>query len=46
MAIDEVRGGGVATPRVAGRAGFEDELGRLRMREKDHTHEGDAIAAD
>ena len=32
-------------PPVAGRAVFEAELGRLRVREKAHTREGDAIAA-
>jgi predicted dithiol-disulfide oxidoreductase (DUF899 family) len=34
-----------ATPAVADRAAFEAELDRLRLREKAHTHEGDAIAA-
>jgi hypothetical protein len=32
-------------PKVADRTTFEAELGRLRVREKAHTHEGDAIAA-
>ena len=34
-----------ATPRVADRADFEMELDALRVREKRHTREGDAIAA-
>jgi predicted dithiol-disulfide oxidoreductase (DUF899 family) len=32
-------------PVVVDRAAFQDELERLRVREKDHTREGDAIAA-
>jgi predicted dithiol-disulfide oxidoreductase (DUF899 family) len=32
-------------PAAVDRAAFEAELGRLRVREKAHTHEGDAIAA-
>jgi len=32
-------------PAAVGRAAFEAELGRLRVREKAHTREGDAIAA-
>ena len=32
-------------PEVAGRAAFQAELDRLRVREKAHTREGDAIAA-
>ena len=32
-------------PSAIGRASFEAELDRLRIREKAHTHEGDAIAA-
>ena len=32
-------------PRVAGRAAFQAELDQLRVREKAHTREGDAIAA-
>jgi predicted dithiol-disulfide oxidoreductase (DUF899 family) len=32
-------------PAAADRATFEAELGRLRVREKAHTREGDAIAA-
>ena len=34
-----------ARPPVAGRAAFQTELDRLRVREKAHTREGDAIAA-
>jgi predicted dithiol-disulfide oxidoreductase (DUF899 family) len=34
-----------ARPPVADRAAFQTELDRLRVREKAHTHEGDAIAA-
>jgi hypothetical protein len=32
-------------PPAVGRAAFQAELDRLRIREKAHTHEGDAIAA-
>jgi predicted dithiol-disulfide oxidoreductase (DUF899 family) len=35
----------VSTPSVVDRAAFEAELDALRIREKAHTHEGDAIAA-
>jgi predicted dithiol-disulfide oxidoreductase (DUF899 family) len=34
-----------ATPAVVDRAAFDAELDALRVREKAHTHEGDAIAA-
>jgi predicted dithiol-disulfide oxidoreductase (DUF899 family) len=34
-----------ATPGIADRAAFQAELDALRVREKAHTHEGDAIAA-
>lgn len=34
-----------STPAVVDRATFQDELDRLRVREKAHTREGDAIAA-
>ena len=34
-----------ATPKVVDRATFQAELGALRVREKVHTREGDAIAA-
>ncbi len=34
-----------ALPAVVDRARFQDELEALRLREKAHTHEGDAIAA-
>ena len=34
-----------ALPAVVDRASFQVELGALRVREKAHTHEGDAIAA-
>ena len=37
--------GDAAMPPVADRAAFQSELDRLRVREKAHTHEGDAIAA-
>jgi predicted dithiol-disulfide oxidoreductase (DUF899 family) len=37
---------GAGLPAVTGREEFEAQLNRLRMREKDHTHEGDAIAAE
>jgi predicted dithiol-disulfide oxidoreductase (DUF899 family) len=32
-------------PKIVDRAIFQSELDRLRVREKAHTHEGDAIAA-
>ncbi len=32
-------------PKIVDRAAFEAEVGALRVREKAHTHEGDAIAA-
>ena len=32
-------------PQVVGRSAFQAELDALRIREKAHTHEGDAIAA-
>ena len=35
----------LGTPRVVDRAAFEAELNALRLREKAHTREGDAIAA-
>jgi predicted dithiol-disulfide oxidoreductase (DUF899 family) len=35
----------LAAPRVADRSTFQAELDALRVREKAHTHEGDAIAA-
>ena len=35
----------LSAPKVADRATFEAELDRLRVREKSHTREGDAIAA-
>ena len=34
-----------ARPEVADRAAFQADLDRLRVREKAHTREGDAIAA-
>ncbi len=34
-----------ATPKVVDRAAFQAELDALRLREKAHTKEGDAIAA-
>ena len=34
-----------ATPVAVDRATFQAELDQLRVREKAHTHEGDAIAA-
>jgi len=38
--------GGAALPPVTGRGAFEAQLAALRVREKAHTREGDAIAAD
>jgi len=40
-----VEPGDVALPDGVDRASFQTELDRLRIREKAHTHEGDAIAA-
>jgi predicted dithiol-disulfide oxidoreductase (DUF899 family) len=40
---DEIEGAEV--PVIAERAAFQAELDTLRVREKEHTHEGDAIAA-
>jgi len=37
---------GAALPAVANRDEFEQQLSQLRVREKEHTHQGDAIAAD
>ena len=36
---------GLAAPKIVDRSTFERELDALRVREKAHTHEGDAIAA-
>ena len=35
----------LGAPKVVDRAMFHAELDALRVREKEHTHEGDAIAA-
>ena len=45
MQDDPARGSGAALPTVTDRAAFEAQLGALRVREKAHTREGDAIAA-
>jgi predicted dithiol-disulfide oxidoreductase (DUF899 family) len=37
---------GAAIPTVVSREEFETQLDRLRISEKEHTHQGDAIAAD
>jgi predicted dithiol-disulfide oxidoreductase (DUF899 family) len=42
---DPASGSGAALPAVTDRAAFEAQLGALRVREKAHTREGDAIAA-
>jgi predicted dithiol-disulfide oxidoreductase (DUF899 family) len=42
---DPASGSGAALPPVTDRAAFEARLGALRVREKAHTREGDAIAA-
>src|SRR5579863_6316285 len=34
-----------ALPKIVDRSKFQTEIDRLRIREKAHTHEGDAIAA-
>jgi predicted dithiol-disulfide oxidoreductase (DUF899 family) len=36
---------GISAPLIVDRANFQAELDQLRVREKQHTHEGDAIAA-
>ena len=33
------------TPAIADRTSYQAEIDKLRIREKAHTHEGDAIAA-
>ena len=38
-------GNGLGVPKILDRGTFEAELDALRVREKAHTHEGDAIAA-
>jgi predicted dithiol-disulfide oxidoreductase (DUF899 family) len=43
--MPETARGGLGTPIVVDRATFQNELDVLRVREKAHTHEGDAIAA-
>jgi hypothetical protein len=35
----------LGAPKIVDRAAFQAELDRIRVREKAHTHEGDAIAA-
>ena len=35
----------LAAPKIVDRSTFQAELDKLRVREKAHTHEGDAIAA-
>jgi predicted dithiol-disulfide oxidoreductase (DUF899 family) len=42
---DPASGSGAAAPPVTDRAAFEAQVGALRVREKAHTREGDAIAA-
>jgi predicted dithiol-disulfide oxidoreductase (DUF899 family) len=42
---DRTGGSGAALPPVVDRAAFQAEVDRLRVREKAHTHEGDALAA-
>ena len=36
---------GFAAPEIVDRSVFQEQLDALRVREKAHTHEGDAIAA-
>ena len=43
--MTDVRKNQFAVPSVVDRGAFESELDTLRIREKAHTHEGDAIAA-
>lgn len=43
--MKDVKGNGVGVPKIVDRSIFEAELDALRVREKAHTHEGDAIAA-
>src|SRR3989442_12804335 len=45
MTMDKPKVESSALPAVVGRAAFEAELNTLRVREKAHTREGDAIAA-
>src|ERR1700746_169362 len=44
-AMKDFKRGELGAPRVVDRATFQAELDALRLREKAHTHEGDAIAA-
>ncbi len=37
---------GAALPKIVDRKDFDAQLNRLRIREKEHTHRGDAIAAE
>ena len=43
--MTHIKGNELRTPKIADRATFQAELDALRVREKAHTHEGDAIAA-
>jgi predicted dithiol-disulfide oxidoreductase (DUF899 family) len=44
-AATDNRNDALAAPRITDRAAFETELNAVRVREKAHTHEGDAVAA-
>src|ERR1035438_8949391 len=44
--MTDLRKNEMGTPKIADRATFQAQLDALRSREKAHTHEGDAIAAD
>ena len=43
--MTDANDGDLAAPKVVDRAAFQAEVDALRIREKAHTHEGDAIAA-
>ena len=43
--MTDLRKDEIGTPKIADRATFQAQLDALRLREKAHTHEGDAIAA-
>src|SRR5579864_6248287 len=45
MTMEEITNETLAAPKVVDRSAFQEELDALLVREKAHTHEGDAIAA-
>ncbi|HEV3185273.1 MAG TPA: DUF899 family protein [Xanthobacteraceae bacterium] len=43
--MNDIMREGLGAPKIVDRSTFQAELDGLRVREKAHTHEGDAIAA-